>query len=238
MAMAGEETIAGRLAEIRERIARAEAASGRPAGSVSLVAVSKNFPPEAVAEAAAAGQALFGENRVQEAAGKIPALPPELSWHLIGHLQSNKARKALPLFGMIESVDSLDLARHLDRVAGDLGLAPRILLQVNVADDGAKFGFSVSTVRESMPELLGLRHLRVTGLMTIPAFTDDPAEARPAFARLRETRDALASECGATLPELSMGMSHDFEIAVEEGATLVRVGTAIFGGRGQAVPQK
>ncbi|MGD9745110.1 MAG: YggS family pyridoxal phosphate-dependent enzyme [Verrucomicrobiales bacterium] len=226
--------IAERLQSVRAQVAAAAERVGRAPDGVRLVAVSKNHSVEAVAEAAAAGQVLFGENRVQEAAGKVSALPDHLDWHLIGHLQMNKVRKALPLFRMIESVDSAELAHAIDRIAEELGLIVPVLLQVNAAEDPAKYGFTAESVRETLPGLLRLPRLQIRGLMTIPAFTEDAEGARPAFSRLRELRDALEHEQGIRLPELSMGMSHDFPVAIAEGATLVRVGTAIFGEREKA----
>jgi pyridoxal phosphate enzyme (YggS family) len=220
-------TIAERLADIRAQIAAAARAAGRDPDSVQLCAVSKTYSATAVEEALAAGQRLFGENRVQEALQKIPLVPPQARWHLIGHLQSNKVRKILPLVEMIHSVDSLDLARDISRIAGELGLRTKILLQVNAASDDAKFGFTVSGVRAAFPELLALPGIEIRGLMTIPPLAGDP---RPHFAALRRLRNELATPA-QPLPELSMGMSSDFPAAIAEGATIVRVGSAIFGAR-------
>lgn len=225
-------SIAENLEDVRSRIAAAAERGGRSGSDVTLVAVSKTFPAEVVAEAVAAGQAVFGENKVQEGIAKVPAMPGHLEWHLIGHLQKNKIRKALPLFGWIETIDSLDRAREIDRIAGELGLRPRVLLQVNIGEDDAKFGLSAGRVRAVLEEILPLAHLEIRGLMTIPRFEPDPEDSRRYFAALRELRDSLARAAGAALPDLSMGMSHDFEVAVEEGATLVRVGSSIFGQRG------
>ncbi len=224
--------IAENLRAIRKRIAAAATRSGRDPGDVTLVAVSKTFPADAVRAAVDAGQTVFGENKVQEGIDKVPVLPDSLEWHLIGHLQSNKIRKALPLFAWIETVDSLKRARQIDRVAAELGLRPRLLLQVNIGGDDAKFGYSVEGVRADLEPLLALEHVAIRGLMTIPPLEDDPGATRGHFAGLRELRDQLETATGASLPELSMGMSHDFEIAVEEGATFVRVGSSIFGRRG------
>jgi pyridoxal phosphate enzyme (YggS family) len=193
---------------------------------VQLCAVSKTFPAAAVQEAMAAGQTLFGESRAQEAVQKIPQLPPA-RWHFIGHLQSNKIRKILPLVEMFHSVDSPDLARDISRIAGELGLKRNVLLQVNVASDDAKFGFTAAGVSAALPELLALPGIDVRGLMTIPPLEGDP---RPHFTALRELRDRLATP-QHPLPELSMGMSGDFPVAIAEGATIVRVGSAIFGER-------
>jgi len=193
--------------------------------------VSKTHGPEAVMEAAAAGLTVFGENRVQEARAKAPLVSAPVSWHLIGHLQSNKVRQALGLFQRIHSIDKLDLARDVNRVAGELGLKPKVFLEVNVGGEESKFGFDPEALRGAMPELLGLEHLSIEGLMAIPPLVSEPGEARPYFVALRELRDRLSTECGVKLPELSMGMSGDFEVAIEEGATFVRVGTALFGER-------
>ena len=225
-------SVANALAAIRQRIADAAARSGRGGDAVTLVAVSKTFPVEVIEEAVAAGQQIFGENKVQEGLDKIPALPGDLEWHLIGHLQSNKIRKALPLFGWIETIDSLERAQQVDRVAGELGVGPNILLQVNIGQDDAKFGYTESGLRSDFDALLGLLHLDIRGLMTIPPLEESPDRTRAHFAALRVLRDDLEIRAGRPLPDLSMGMSHDFEIAIEEGATLVRVGSAIFGGRG------
>lgn len=225
-------SVANALAAIRQRIADAAARSGRDGDAVTLVAVSKTFPVEVIEEAVAAGQQIFGENKVQEGLDKIPALPGDLEWHLIGHLQSNKIRKALPLFGWIETIDSLERARQVDRVAGELGVRPKILLQVNIGQDDAKFGYTESGLRSDFDALLDLPQLDIRGLMTIPPLEESPDRTRAHFAALRVLRDDLEIRAGRPLPDLSMGMSHDFEIAIEEGATLVRVGSAIFGGRG------
>jgi PLP dependent protein len=223
-------TLAERLAEIRQEMAAAAVAAGRPPESVQLCAVSKTFPPELIREAMTAGQTVFGESRAQEAILKIPQLPPA-RWHFIGHLQSNKIRKVLPLCELIHSVDSADCARDISRIAAELGLRRRVLLQVNVAGDDAKFGFSADEVTAALPGLLLLPGIEIAGLMTIPPLSDAAAASRPHFAALRQLRDRLQADTGAILPELSMGMSGDFHEAIAEGATIVRVGTAIFGGR-------
>ena len=224
-------TFEDRLAAVRAGIAAAEVRSGRPAGAAELVAVSKGNPPEAIAEAVAAGQTLFGENRVQEARAKLTEASGAARWHFIGHLQKNKVRQALPLFELIESVDSLELARDLDRVAEELSLRPRILLEVNVAAEASKHGFAPEALRRDMEALLALPRLQIEGLMTVPPIAAEAEDSRRYFAQLRELRGALEQEFSAGLPELSMGMSGDYEVAVEEGATLVRVGTALFGRR-------
>lgn len=226
-----EDDIAARLERLRAALAEATARSGRPPGSAELLAVSKTFPPEAVAEAARAGQRLFGESRVQECLTKIPLLPGRLEWHFIGHLQSNKVRKILPLCPVIHSVDSLELALDIERVAEETGAQPEVYLQVNVAADGRKFGFTPVSVAAAMEQLLALRRVRLTGLMTIPPLVANPEKTRPHFAALRVLRDRLQDTHGADLPGLSMGMSGDFTVAAEEGATIVRVGGALFGKR-------
>jgi len=219
-------SIATRLAEIRQQIAGAARAAGRDPDSVRLCAVSKTFPAEVIRAAMDAGQTLFGESRAQEAIVKIPQLP-QARWHFIGHLQSNKVRKILPLVELIHSVHSVDLARDVSRIAAESGLKMQVLLQVNVASDDAKFGFTAAGVTAALPELLALPGIDIRGLMTIPPLAGDP---RPHFAALRELRDRLAAP-SHQLPELSMGMSGDFPDAIAEGATIVRVGSAIFGER-------
>jgi pyridoxal phosphate enzyme (YggS family) len=195
------------------------------------VAVSKTHPPELIREAVEAGQVLFGENRVQEAVAKIPLLPSGLRWHLIGHLQSNKIRKALPLFELIHGIDSLELARDVDRIAAELGVFPKILLEINVSGEGSKHGFEPALMERQLEELLELPRVQVEGFMTMAPLAPDSEASRPHFRALRELRDRLAIRTGIPLSILSMGMSGDFEVGVEEGATLVRVGSAIFGNR-------
>ena len=224
-------TIRDHLASVREAIAAAEAAANRPAGSVRLLAVSKTFPAEDVAEALACGQTCFGENRVQELASKVPVLPDSVEWHLIGSLQSNKAAKAAALASWIHSVDSEKLVRKISAAAVALGKTVNILLEVNSGED-SKTGFrSADDLRASLEAALSLPGLSVRGLMTMAPLGSSEPELHRVFASLRETRDALANEFGAALPELSMGMSGDFREAIAEGATIVRIGTAIFGGR-------
>jgi hypothetical protein len=174
---------------------------------------------------------LFGESRVQEARVKIPELPSNVRWHFVGHLQKNKIRHSLPLFELFHSVDSLALAQEMNRIAADEGMHPRVLLEVNVAGEGSKFGFSPDKLSEQMEELLALQRLSILGLMTIPPLADKAEASRGYFVQLRTLRDRLQTEFHVDLPQLSMGMTQDFPIAVEEGATLVRVGTAIFGER-------
>lgn len=219
------------LAAVQQRIWSACERAGRDPSSVELVAVSKNHPPEAVGEAAALGVRVFGENRVQEAKAKIPACSGRLRWHLIGHLQSNKAREAAQLFDMVESVDSLPLAEELDRRAGQAGRRLPVLLQVNIAAEAQKFGFPPEQAISVLGALNGLKQLEIQGLMTIAPWSPEPEKVRPVFRRLRELKEQCERKLGAPLPHLSMGMSGDFEAAIEEGATLVRIGTALFGPR-------
>jgi pyridoxal phosphate enzyme (YggS family) len=224
------ERIRERLADVQRRMAAAAGRSGRPASGVTLVAVSKTMPVERIQEAVAAGVAILGENRVQEARDKIAALPGVARWHLIGHLQTNKAKLAAGLFDRIHSLDSIRLAHELDRHAAEAGRRLRCLIEVNVGEEGQKSGASEEEVRPLLDAAARLAHIVVEGLMAVPPFLSDPEAVRPYFRRLRALRDKLATE-GFALPDLSMGMSHDFEVAIEEGATLVRIGTAIFGPR-------
>lgn len=219
------------LERVRSNIAAAAQKAGRPADEIRLVAVSKTHPAESVREAHHAGQNLFGESRVQEARVKIPELPSGLEWHFIGHLQKNKIRHALPLFEMFHSVDSLALARDINRIADELGSRPRVLLEVNVSGEGSKFGFRPEVLRAGIEDLLALPRLTIEGLMTIPPLAAEAESSRKFFAQMRELRDALQTEFHLRLTELSMGMTNDYPVAIEEGATMVRVGTAIFGER-------
>ena len=219
------------LAALRESIAAAARRSGRQPEDVELVAVSKTHPPEDVRALAAAGQTVFGESRVQEARAKIPLSPGRLTWHFLGRLQKNKVRAALPLFELIHSVDSLDLARQINRVAEEESLRPRVLLEVNVAGEATKFGFSPGDLRAEIEELVALERLEIAGLMALAPLAREAEHSRPYFEKLRELRDELAGQAGVGLPELSMGMSGDYLVAIEEGATLVRVGSALFGAR-------
>jgi len=223
--------IEANLNRVQNEIAQAAQVSGRNVTDIELVAVTKTHPAEIVREAVDAGQTLFGESKVQEARVKIPLLPSNLRWHFIGHLQKNKIRHALPFFEMIHSVDSVDLAQAIDRIAHEDGLHPRILLEVNVAGEGSKFGFKATTLRAELESLLMLPRLSIEGLMCIPPLAEEAETSRPYFVELRKLRDALEKEFQVKLPQLSMGMTNDYSVAVEEGATLVRVGTAIFGER-------
>lgn len=216
---------------VRSRIASAATRAGRNPADVELVAISKTHPAGLVREVAEAGQELFGESRVQEALVKIPELPGRLRWHFIGHLQANKVRKALPLFELIHGVDTMEIARDIDRIAAELGLHPRVLLEVNVSGEGSKHGFTPEALERGLEELLALPRLQVEGFMTMAPLAPEAEASRPFFAALRTLRDRLAAQAGIPFPTLSMGMSGDYEVAVEEGATLVRVGSAIFGGR-------
>ena len=222
------ETLADRLRRVVDRIRAAEARAGRPEGSVTLCAVSKTFPADAVVEAIRAGVAHIGENRVQEADAKRPeveAAGATARWHLIGHLQSNKARRAAATFDVVETVDSVALVERLDRIAGDLGRRLDALVQVDLGHEETKTGAAEEEVPAIVERLRSCENLRVRGLMTVPPYFEDPERTRPYFRRLREMAEGLG------LSELSMGMSHDFDVAVDEGATIVRVGTAIFGSR-------
>jgi hypothetical protein len=223
-----KETLAQRLAEIRAQIAQAAERAGRDAREIKLVAVSKTHGAATVREAIAAGAHAFGENKVQEAEEKIAEIGRERAeWHLIGHLQSNKARKAVRLFDVIHSLDSLELAERLERICEEEGRARlAVFVQIDLGRERTKNGIEEKDVPALVEFLRGSKHLKFDGLMILPPFFEDSELARPFFRRLREIRDAL---CPAG--ELSMGMSHDFPVAIEEGATLIRVGTAIFGER-------
>ena len=227
--------IADNLQNIRQRIARAAVVSGRAPGDVKLLAISKSFPIDRISEAIAAGQRRFGENRVQEAEQKISHFRefPDIEWHLVGHLQTNKARRAAQLFKVIHSLDSIRLAEKLTQAGLELGNVVSVLLEVNLAKEQTKSGADRSEVREIVAASAQFPGIRLDGLMTIPPFSEDPGAARPFFAELRGLRDQLEEEHPGCLGErqLSMGMSRDFEVAIEEGATLVRIGTAIFGKR-------
>ncbi len=223
--------IAENLKAVKARIAAAARRVGRDPAAVRLVAVSKTIPPERLREAVAAGQRLFGENYLQEARQKIDILGRDLDWHLVGRLQSNKARGAVELFDLIHSVDRFKLAQALDQAAARLGKVQDILIQVDLGAEITKFGAAPQEVPELLERVAGLPHLRVAGLMTLPPWFADPEAVRPYFKTLHDLRERWRAASGLALPELSMGMSGDFEVAVEEGATLVRVGTAIFGSR-------
>jgi pyridoxal phosphate enzyme (YggS family) len=220
------------LAQVRYRIASACARARRDPAEVRLVAISKTVPAERVRALLACGQTVFGENRVQEALAKIPEVGAGPTWHLVGHLQRNKARHAVGAFALIHSVDDLDLAREIDRRAEGKGIVQAVLVQLNLSGEATKSGAEESAALGLISAMKDLPHLDVRGLMTIPPPVEDAEASRPWFRRLRELRDRAAAAIDLPLPDLSMGMTGDFEVAVEEGATLVRVGTALFGARG------
>jgi len=227
-----------RLEIINQRIAAACQRAGRDFFEVTLVAVSKTVEPALIRQAIEAGVRVLGENRVQEAATKIPQLENaaaenNVAWHLIGHLQSNKARRAVELFSAIQSVDSVKLAARLDAIAGELGKRLPVFLEINLGEEDSKAGISQSEVLSLCEQVSKLHHLELKGLMAVPPFLDDPEQVRPFFRRLRQLRDEArrAGIVGEQFKELSMGMSNDFEVAIEEGATYVRIGTALFGSR-------
>ena len=227
------------LHAVRSRLDAAARRAGREPTTIRLIAVSKTFSAGAVRAAFSAGQVDFGENKVQEGLQKIGETADiQIRWHLIGHLQSNKAKKAATAFHCIHSIDSVDLLKKVDAAAADAGAAPEILVQVDLAGEATKFGAAAADARRIVDATQTLRNARMTGLMLIPPWNEDQEQTRPWFVRLRELRDQWLAEGvpGASLAQLSMGMSHDFEAAVEEGATMVRVGTAIFGKRTYPTP--
>ena len=225
------ENIRENLDRVRAQIVESAEKAGRPAENIELVAISKTHEAEKVRAAFDAAQQLFGESRVQEARAKIPLLPSATRWHFVGRLQRNKVRQALPLFELFHSVDSVDLARDMNRIAEAEGLRPRVLLEVNVAGEGSKIGFAPERLLDQMETLLELPRLTIEGLMTIPPLAPEAEASRKYFTKLRELRDEFVAQFQISLPQLSMGMTGDFMVAIEEGATLVRVGTAIFGKR-------
>jgi hypothetical protein len=226
--------LAANLSRVQQRIEAACARAGRDAATVTLVAVTKGVPPAGVEGAAALGLRLFGENRVQEAKAKISLCPGSLRWHMIGHLQSNKCRDAVRCFELIHSVDSLHLAQELDQWAFKLSKYVSILLEVNLAGESNKFGYPPDRLLEDLPHVNGLARLHIHGLMTMAPWTPEPEKARPVFRGLRELKQRCEDLLGAPMPHLSMGMTGDFEVAIEEGATLIRLGTALFGARAPA----
>lgn len=219
------------LRVVQTKIREAARRSGRQHDEIELLVVSKTFDAETIRKAVDAGHRLFGENRVQELLAKQPLLPGDVRWHLIGHLQSNKVRKVLPVAEALHGVDTVSIARNIQRISSELGLFPKIYLEVNIAGEASKFGFSPEGLEASMEEILKLDRLQIQGLMCVPPIASEPDDNRRYFAKLREFRDRLEKKFNASLPGLSMGMSGDYEIAVEEGATIVRVGSAIFGQR-------
>jgi hypothetical protein len=229
--------LSGNLERVRERIARAAERAGRRAEEITLVAVSKTFPADAIRAAYDAGLRSFGENRVQEFEAKQPKLADltEATWHLIGHLQSNKVRRAAHLFHQVDSIDSLALAQKLDSAAAAESKRLPVLIEVHLGGEETKSGVAEGDLRTLAEGVEKLPHLELRGLMTIPPYCDDPEAARPYFRKLRDLRNEISQRLGRTLPALSMGMSHDFEAAIEEGASEIRVGTALFGERSQLV---
>ncbi len=230
--MAGSE-IENNLERIRERMERAAGRAGRSPSDIKLVAVSKMVGVDAIREAIASGVTIFGESYIQEARLKVPEIAGTVRWDFIGHLQRNKVRHAVGLFEMIHSADSLALAQEMDRTAMQSGKRVRVLVEVNLSGEKAKSGIDSAGAGDLVREMASLTHLSLEGLMTMPPYSDDPENSRPYFRALRNLRDSLNEESGGglALKELSMGMSSDFEVAIEEGATLVRIGTAIFGER-------
>ena len=227
------------LVEVRERIAAACARSGRDPGEVEIIAVTKTHGEDVVREAWEAGLGIVGENKVQEAAWKKPASVSGPQWHLIGHLQSNKVRAALGLFDFIHSVDSAKLADRINMIADEIGASPHVLLEVNVSGERSKSGMRPEDVRPTLEHIQSeCPRITVEGLMTMAPFSEDPESARPFFRALRELRDSVERDLGVGLPRLSMGMSGDYEVAVEEGATWVRLGTVLFGERPKAKPAR
>ncbi|MHC1763022.1 MAG: YggS family pyridoxal phosphate-dependent enzyme [Verrucomicrobiia bacterium] len=226
--------IAGNLENLTRRMHAAAQRAGRDPASVALVAVAKGQPPAQVRAAADAGLRLFGENRVQEAKAKIGQCPAKLRWHMIGHLQSNKCRDAVHFFEMIQSVDTLALAVEIDKACDKAAKTMPVLLEANLAGESSKFGFPPDQLLANLDAINALPRLEVHGLMTIAPWTPEPEKVRPVFRRLRELKEACEQRLGAPLPHLSMGMSGDFEVAIEEGATIVRIGTALFGARARA----
>lgn len=224
-------SIADNLASIEGRIAAACDRAGRDRSSVLLLAVSKGMPPEVVCEAADCGLGVFGESKVQEAKAKIPLCPGRLRWQMIGHLQSNKCRDAVQCFEMIQSVDSLALAQEINKQADKQAKTMPILLEVNLAGESTKFGFKAAEVLAELDAINALPKIEVHGLMMIAPWTPETEKVRSLFRRLRELKTECEQKLGAPLPQLSMGMSGDFEVAIEEGATIVRVGTSLFGAR-------
>jgi hypothetical protein len=223
--------LAANLQAVRQRVSAAAQRSGRDPASVTIMAVSKSQPPDRIRAAAEAGLSLFGENRVQEAKVKISQCPAPLRWQMIGHLQSNKCRDAVSLFSMIQSVDSLALAVEINKWAAHFAKTMPVLLEVNIAGESSKYGCSAQQLLAVLPQINALPRLEVHGLMTVAPFSVDPEKARPVFRRLRELQAECERLLGAPLPVLSMGMTGDFEVAVEEGATMIRLGSALFGPR-------
>lgn len=228
--------LADRLDEVHSRIASACDRSGRPTDAVQLLAVTKTHPPETVEAAIDLGLTLLGENRVQEARAKIVHCSSRATWHMIGHLQSNKAREAVELFSMIEGVDSLKIAQEIDKRAAQADRVMPVLLEINVGGEASKSGFAPDNLLNELEQLAALPNLRIEGLMSVPPWKPIPEQVRPFFVKARELKAQCESRLGEAWPHLSMGMSGDFEVAIEEGATIVRVGTALFGQRRRQRP--
>lgn len=227
-------SLAENLNSIQQRIHTACTRAERDPASVTLLAVTKTQPPEVVTEAARLGLASFGENKIQEAKAKIPLCSGKLRWHFIGHLQTNKCRDAVELFEMIQSVDSLHVAQEISKRAEQAGKTIPILLEVNLAGEASKFGYRPDKLEAELQQLNALPRLEIHGLMTVPPWTSNAENVRPFFRQMRELKQRLEQILGAPLPHLSMGMTGDFEVAIEEGATIVRIGTALFGPRKSA----
>lgn len=227
-------SIADNLKTVTDRIVSAAKSSGRDLSSVKLVVVTKTVGVDRIREAVDAGASILGENRVQEAKEKIEKLGPIASWHLIGHLQTNKAKYAVKLFYLIHSVDSLELAKEIDKQAAKIGKVQDVLIEVSISGEASKAGVAPENAAALIKDAVKLKNISIKGLMTIPPFSDNPEDSRPYFKKLRELSESVARENipGVSMKELSMGMSGDFEVAIEEGSTMVRVGTAIFGKRG------
>jgi pyridoxal phosphate enzyme (YggS family) len=228
-------SLAENLDSIQQRIRAACERIGREPSSVTLLGVTKGQPPEAVSEAARLGLNFFGENKIQEAKAKIPLCSGKARWHFIGHLQTNKCRDAVELFEMIQSVDSLHVAQEISKRAEQASKTMPILLEVNLAGEASKFGYAPDKLLAELDQINALPKLEIHGLMTVPPYSPNAESVRPMFRQLRELKERAEQALGAPLPQLSMGMSGDFEVAVEEGATIVRVGTALFGARKSAV---
>ena len=230
--------LAENLEKIQQRIRGACERAGREENSITLLAVSKTHPPETINAAAELGLACFGENKIQEAKAKIPLCSGKLRWHFIGHLQSNKCRDAVELFEMIQGVDSLGLAQEISKRCEQAAKRMPILLEVNVAGEASKFGYRPDKLLGEVEEINALPRIEIHGLMAVPPWSPEPESSRPHFRRLRELKSECEQILVAPLPHLSMGMSGDFEMAIEEGATIVRIGTALFGPRQKSRQQK
>jgi pyridoxal phosphate enzyme (YggS family) len=233
----GGVSLADNLEKVQQRIRAACGRADREPNSITLLAVTKTQPPEVVSAAAKLGLTFFGENKVQEAKAKMPLCPGNLRWHMIGHLQSNKCRDAVELFKMIQSVDSLSLAQEINKRAESAARTMPVLMEVNVAGEASKFGYQPEHLLAELKEINALPRIEIHGLMTVPPWSAESEKARPHFRRLRELKAQCEQILGAPLPHLSMGMSGDFEIAIEEGATMVRIGTELFGPRAKTKPR-